>query len=101
MQEKNVVSPGQILSEMMKAKGWTQVDLAAILEKPQNSISQIITGKKAVTPETAISLAQAFGNSPEYWIQLEGESSSRLSLNSSTRLATVSNTIWAIVRMAG
>lgn len=64
--------PGQVLDEMMKERGWTQTDLSNILGKPQRSISEIINGKKAVTPETAVALASAFDNSPEFWIQLEG-----------------------------
>lgn len=71
-------SPGEALAEMMKERGWTQLDLATILGKPQRSISEIITGKKAVTPETAIALSDAFGNVAEFWLQLE--SSYRLSL---------------------
>jgi len=71
-------SPGETLDKMMKDRGWTQVDLANILGKPQPSISQIITGRKAVTPETACALAMAFGNEPSYWMELE--SRYRLSL---------------------
>lgn len=67
-----------VLSEMMQARGWTQVDLATILSKPQRSISEIVTGKKCLTPETAILLAAAFGNEPEFWMEIE--SKYRLSL---------------------
>ena len=51
--QENVPSPGSILEEMLRERGWTQMDLANILDKPQRSIWEIITGKKAVTPETA------------------------------------------------
>jgi HTH-type transcriptional regulator/antitoxin HigA len=34
-------------------------------------ISHIISGKKSITPETAIQLAAAFGTNPEYWMGLE------------------------------
>src|SRR4051812_16392198 len=69
---RNYDSPGQALDELMKAKGWTQMDVANILDKPQRSISEIVTGKKAVTPETAGALAAAFNNDAEFWMQLEG-----------------------------
>lgn len=64
--------PGKILEKMMKERGWTQVDLAGILDKSQPVISQIITGKRSITPETAHALAQAFGNSAAYWMEIEG-----------------------------
>ncbi len=71
-------SPGEALAELLKNRSWSQTDLATILGKPQRSISEIITGKKGVTPETAIALATAFGNDPEFWLSLE--SKYRLSL---------------------
>jgi HTH-type transcriptional regulator/antitoxin HigA len=83
--QQGIVSPGKILEEMLKERGWTQMDLANILDKPQRSISEIITGKKAVTPETACALAQVFNNDPAFWIDLEGRY--RLSLAGSADAA--------------
>ena len=34
-------------------------------------INEIVRGKRGVTPETAWLLAQAFGTSPEFWINLQ------------------------------
>src|SRR5205085_11934567 len=65
------IKPGEILQEELDERGWTQSDLAEILHRPIQAINEIITGKKAITPETALALAQAFGNSPEYWLNLE------------------------------
>ena len=69
--ERDTPPPGRLLEEMMKARGWTQMDLAAILGKPQRTISEIITGKSSITPKTAQSLAQAFNNDPAFWMDLE------------------------------
>ena len=63
--------PGKMVAIAMKKRGWTQQDLAMILGKPQPFISQIITGKRSVTPETAHALAQAFGDTPQYWMEIE------------------------------
>lgn len=65
------IKPGEILQEELDERGWTQTDLAEILDRPIQAINEIITGKKAITPETALAFAQAFGNSPEYWLNLE------------------------------
>jgi HTH-type transcriptional regulator / antitoxin HigA len=66
-----VFPPGDFVREELDARGWTQSDLAEILGRPQKTISQIISGRKAVTPETARGLADAFGTSAELWMNLE------------------------------
>jgi HTH-type transcriptional regulator/antitoxin HigA len=65
------VSPGRILRQELEARGWTQRDLAAILGRPEQMVSEIINGAKQITPETSLELAQAFGVSPEFWYTLE------------------------------
>jgi HTH-type transcriptional regulator/antitoxin HigA len=66
-----LVLPGRILKLELEARGWTQRDLAAILGRPEQVISEIITGSKQITPETSVELSQAFGTSPEFWHNLE------------------------------
>jgi HTH-type transcriptional regulator/antitoxin HigA len=55
----------------LEARGWSQRDLAAILGRPEQAISEIITGGKQITPETSVELGHAFGTSPEFWCNLE------------------------------
>jgi len=76
------VSPGRIICQELEARGWSQRDLAAIMGRPYQAINQIIRGSKRITPETARELAQAFGTSPEFWMNLE--SAYRLQLASQT-----------------
>lgn len=66
-----VFAPGEFLSEELEARGWSQTELAEILARPPRLISEIITGKRAVTPETAKGLAAAFGTSAQMWMNLE------------------------------
>ncbi|HMA63775.1 MAG: HigA family addiction module antitoxin [Fibrobacterota bacterium] len=64
--------PGVILlEEFLKPNGMTQVDLAKKLGIPLQRINTIINGKRACTAETALLLAQEFGNSPEFWMNLQ------------------------------
>jgi HTH-type transcriptional regulator/antitoxin HigA len=63
--------PGVFLEEELEARGWTRADLGNILGRAANDISLIITGKRGITPETAIGLGDAFGTGPEYWMNLE------------------------------
>ena len=62
----------------MKARNWTQTDLASILGRPVPTVNEIIQGKKAIMPEMAKALGEAFGIPAEVWLQRE--SAYRLSL---------------------
>lgn len=66
-----VSAPGEFLKEQLDRRDWSQQDLAEILGRPPRLISELIGGKRAITPETAIGLGAAFGTSPEYWMALE------------------------------
>lgn len=63
--------PGEYLRDEIAARGWTQTTLATILDKPLYTVNRIINGKKAITPEMAIKLGAAFGNSAQLWMNLE------------------------------
>jgi HTH-type transcriptional regulator/antitoxin HigA len=66
-----VFPPGDFLKEELEARGWTQNDLADILDWPARLVSEIIDGQRRISPETALDLARAFGTSAEYWLNLE------------------------------
>jgi len=66
-----VPSPGRIIRRELEARGWSQNDLAEVMERPPQAISQIVQERKQITPETALQLAAAFGTSEEFWINLE------------------------------
>lgn len=68
-----VFPPGEFLREELEAREWTQQELADILDRPPRLISELIAGKRAITPETAKGLAEAFGTSPDYWMNLESQ----------------------------
>lgn len=62
----------------MEALGWTQDDLARILNKSRQAVNDVIQSRSALTPEMAMALGTAFGKPPSYWMDLE--SAYRLSL---------------------
>ena len=66
-----VFPPGEFIRDELEERGWTQSDLAKIIGRPLPVVNLIISGRKSVTPETAIGLASAFGTSPEFWLNLE------------------------------
>jgi len=65
------IKPGEILKEELEARGWTQSDLAEVLGRPIQVVNEIIRGKKAIIPATAVELSRAFDTSPEFWLNLE------------------------------
>jgi HTH-type transcriptional regulator/antitoxin HigA len=66
-----VAPPGHVIGAELEARGWDQKDLARIMDRPEQVISEIIRAKKQITPETAIELSEVFGTSPEFWANLE------------------------------
>lgn len=73
MNAAEVFAPGDFLKEEMEARGWSQVELAEIVGRPAKVISELISGKKSITPETAIQLGEALGTGPELWMNLESQ----------------------------
>jgi addiction module HigA family antidote len=64
--------PGAVLQEdFLKPLGITKNRLAMETRVPANRIGSIVQGTRAVTPETALRLARFFGNSPEFWLNLQ------------------------------
>ena len=64
--------PGEMLrEEFLGPLGITQNALALKIRVPATRIGEIIHGKRAITPDTALRLARFFGNSPEFWLNLQ------------------------------
>lgn len=66
-----VFPPGEFINEELDARGWTQIELAEVLGRPARLVSELLAGKRAITPETAKELGCAFGTGPEFWMNLE------------------------------
>ena len=66
-----VIHPGVNLQETLVASALSQIDLAQRTGLTAKTINEIIQGKNPVTPETAIKLAHVFGNSPNFWNNLQ------------------------------
>jgi addiction module HigA family antidote len=65
------VHPGKILKRELTARGLSANQLALSLRVPSGRITSLINGKRSVTPETALRLARYFGNSAEFWLNLQ------------------------------
>lgn len=65
------LAPGEILLEALQDREMTQSELAQRLGRPLKTVNEIIKGKAAITPETAIQLERALGISAPFWTNLE------------------------------
>jgi addiction module HigA family antidote len=64
--------PGEILlEEFLNPYGLTQVAFARHINAPTQRLNEIVRGKRGITPETAWLFAQAFGTTPEFWVNLQ------------------------------
>lgn len=62
---------GEYLEDELEARGWSQSEFAEIIQRPTQFVSEVITGKKELTRESAAQIAAAFGTSPDYWLNLQ------------------------------
>lgn len=70
-QPNYAVPPGETLGETLNALGMTQVELAERTGRPKKTISEIISGKAAITAETALQLERVLGVPASFWNNLE------------------------------
>ncbi|MCH8293746.1 HigA family addiction module antidote protein [Candidatus Poribacteria bacterium] len=66
------VHPGEILfEEFLQPMGLSQSALARGIGVPPRRINEIVHGKRAISPDTALRLARYFGLSESFWINLQ------------------------------
>ena len=65
-------TPGEILKyEFIEPLGLTQQQLAERLGITRVRVNEIISGKRAITPDTAIRLSRLFHTTVEFWMGLQ------------------------------
>jgi len=64
--------PGEmLLKEFLEPAGITQTELSHHLKWPYARLNEIIKGKRGVSPASALSLGEAWGTGPEFWLNLQ------------------------------
>lgn len=64
--------PGEMLrEEFLIPLNLTQKELADSIQVPYQRINEIISGKRGVTPSTALRLAKYFGMTADFWLNLQ------------------------------
>jgi addiction module HigA family antidote len=66
------IHPGEILlEEFLKPFGVSQYELAKVIGVSPRRINEIVHGKRAITPDTALRLSRAFDVSDRFWLNLQ------------------------------
>lgn len=63
--------PGEFLRDELADRGWAEGEFAEIIGRPVQAVSEILNGKKEITPETAVAIGAALGTSAELWLNLQ------------------------------
>src|SRR5476649_2754286 len=67
-----LTTPGEVLNEeFLIPLGVTQYRLAKDIGISARRINEIVHGKRAITPDTALRLGKYFGVSASFWLNLQ------------------------------
>ena len=71
MPMKNPPHPGGIVKDCIEDLGLSVTDAAKVLDVTRPTLSRVINGKSAISPEMAIRLSKAFGSTAEMWLRMQ------------------------------
>lgn len=65
------IHPGSFLRDELEAFGLSARKFAEHIQVPHNAVTGIMNGERSVSAQMAIRLGQAFGTTPQYWMNLQ------------------------------
>jgi addiction module HigA family antidote len=65
--------PGRFLKRELAARNLSASRLALDLGVPSGRVTDILNGRRAISADTAVRLGRYFGNSPQFWLDLQGQ----------------------------
>ena len=71
MTDAGPIHPGEHLADILQDLGVSQYRLAKAIGVPPVRISQIVRGRRAITPDTALRIGQALRMTPDFWLNLQ------------------------------
>ena len=70
--KRRPIHPGEILrEEFLPDYGLTVSALARALGVSRQTVNELLRERRAVSPGMALRLSRLFGNSPEFWLNLQ------------------------------
>jgi addiction module HigA family antidote len=70
---KRAVHPGEVLKDELEELGVTATEFARQIDVPPNRISQILSGKRSITGDSALRFGHWFGTDPQFWLNLQAQ----------------------------
>ena len=67
------IHPGRLLRRELQARGLSANRVSLDLGVPSGRITDILNSRRAITADTAVRLGRYFGNSPQFWLDLQGQ----------------------------
>ena len=64
-------APSEYLRDELEERCWTVADLAEAIGQPVHAVAELLDQDTAITAETARALSEAFGTTPEVWLNLQ------------------------------
>ncbi len=68
---RSAIHPGEHLAEQLEALEISATELARQIGVPTNRVTAIVNGQRSITGDTALRLGHFFGNSPQFWLNLQ------------------------------
>lgn len=65
------IHPGVVLKEELAARGMSAAKFALKLRVPPQRIQEIVAGRRAITPETALRIGAALGTGARIWLAMQ------------------------------
>ena len=69
--ERRPIHPGEVLADILREAGVSSHAAALAMRIPANRLTTIVKGQRSVTADTAMRLARYFGNSAQFWLNLQ------------------------------
>jgi addiction module HigA family antidote len=74
MTMKNPPHPGiVVLQECIEPSGLTITDAAVALGVTRNTLSELLNGKRGISPEMAVRISKVFGGTEEGWLAQQAQ----------------------------
>ncbi|MEZ4564281.1 MAG: HigA family addiction module antitoxin [Thermomicrobiales bacterium] len=90
MTVRKPATPGEILvEEFLQPLNLTQGALAEALGVPRKHVNELCNDKRSITVPTALMLARVFGNSPEFWLNVQRRTDLWQAMNSPEEQARI------------
>lgn len=67
------VHPGRLLKRELASRGLSANRLALDIGVPSGRITDILNGRRGITADTAVRLGRYFGNSAQFWLDLQSQ----------------------------